>query len=68
MEGGRAVRHRAGVRRADEVGELALERRDLGPLRHPAGENHPANGGDLELVQNRPGDGDLGNGVGHDYT
>ena len=63
VERRRAVRHRAGVRRADELGELTLERRDLGPLRDPAGKNHPAHRLDLDLVENGSGDRNLRNGV-----
>ena len=51
------------MRRADEFGKLALERRVLGALGNPAGENHPANRLDLDLVENRPGDRNLSNGV-----
>ena len=42
VQRGGAVRHRAGVRRADERGELALERRDLRPLGDPARAGRPS--------------------------
>ena len=49
----RAARHRAGMRRADGLGEFAFERRDLGALRHPAGENRAARG--LRFLLVHPG-------------
>ena len=54
----RAVRDGAGVRRADELGELALERRDLRALRDPAGEDDAAGRFGLALVEHRLGDRD----------
>ena len=55
----RAVRDGAGVRRADVVGELALEGGDLRSLGHPAGQDHATHGLDFLLVENRLGDRNL---------
>ena len=68
MECRRAVGHRARVRRTDVLGELALERRDLGPLRHPARQDYAPNRLDLAFVENGFRDGNLLHCRLHDYT
>ena len=54
VQRGRAARDGTRVRRADGRGELALERRDLGALRHPARENRaPCGIGFRSSIQGR---------------
>ena len=59
VQRGGAVRHGAGVRRADMRGELALEGRDLRPLGQPARLDHSCDGFDLGLAEEGLCDWDL---------
>ena len=67
MERRRAVGHGTRVRSTHVFGELSLERRHFGPLRHPTGQDDATNGFDFALVKNGLGERNLLDGLIHGY-